>query len=485
MIHASDYLLFRTCPRSLHLKLSGQSLPVRFPADEQFPVPSDRAIVQDLLRTRFPGGRQPSEPLGADPAAGADARTQVLFRACCGIEPFLACADVLHPQKPDGVAAVLARETTSVKESHLTEAAFLLWCFMECNVPLQKIYIYHLQKNYESEGDIDPDTLYAVRDVSRRAEKQLEVERGSMENLRSLLEHDPLLEQFRDAPCGRPQRCPVCATQGQTPAMGDLSTLHKGGKLAGELREEGYRLLQDVPETRLSDRRHRIQRSSLRSGKPHTDQQRLRGFLESLEYPLHYLDFEATSEAVPRFARIRPWEHIAYLFSLHRQESPGATASHIDFIMAPGRDERRAMADELISAVGERGNIVVYSAGFEKGILTRLAQALPERADALQELISRVVDLLDPFSQFAYYHCAQEGKLSLKRVLPLLTGQTYADESVADGYTANVAYRYLTHHPHLSPEERESILGDLRSYCRMDTQAMVAIVDQLHALLLE
>lgn len=495
-ISAADYQLFLTCPRSLHYRLTGQAIPPRFEADAHFPLRADRAIVRDLARTLFPGGVALEAPTADTLASRAVAEHQVLFGACCGRDPFAACADVLHPQKPDGLAAVLVRETTSIKEAHIIDAAFLLWNFRACDVPLEKLYIYHLRKHYEHDGVIDPGALFSVHDVTRRAAKRLERERTGFEELERVLAEDPTLERFAQTPCKRPRHCPLCSSDlpseastpwGRKPAPGDdLSTLFKGGKLVRELREEGYTTIAEVPESRLSDRRHRVQQRALQSGKAQIDPALLTRFLASLEYPLHFLDFEATSEALPRFPSVRPWEHVAYLYSLHQQPAPGAELTHRDFVMMPGRDERREMVEDLLEHLGRSGSVVVYSAGFEQGILSRLADAVPEHAAALSAVRERVVDLLQPFTEFAYYHHNQRGKLSLKRVLPLLTNKSYAEESVADGYTANVAYRYLSENAaRLAADERDSVLADLRSYCRMDTRAMVAVLEALRSTLVE
>jgi hypothetical protein len=150
--------------------------------------------------------------------------------------------------------------------------------------------------------------------------------------------------------------------------------------------------------------------------------------------------------------------------------------------MEPGADGRAEMIERLIADAGDHGSIVVYSAGFERGILQRLARLVPERAGELRGLEERIVDLLDPFREFSYYHHEQRGKVSLKAVLPVLTDRDYSQEQVQDGYTANLLYRYLAERQDASSEVRTKLLADLVSYCAMDTMAMVHIVRELRQL---
>ena len=145
----------------------------------------------------------------------------------------------------------------------------------------------------------------------------------------------------------------------------------------------------------------------------------------------------------------------------------------------PGTDGRVAMVERLVADAGGCGALVVYSAGFERGLLQRLAEIVPEHAEAIDRLVRRIVDLLDPFREFDYYHHEQRGKVSLKTVLPVLTRRDYSEEAVQDGYTANLAYRYLAEFPSLDEQARTRLLEDLTSYCAMDTMAMVHIVQEL------
>jgi hypothetical protein len=86
------------------------------------------------------------------------------------------------------------------------------------------------------------------------------------------------------------------------------------------------------------------------------------------------------------------------------------------------------------------------------------------------------MDLL-PVARNAWYHPAQQGSWSIKRVLPTLTegAASYGDlEDVADGQQAVQAYLRATS-PDADAAEVESIRQALRKYCGQDTRAMVAL----------
>ncbi|MFW5684327.1 MAG: DUF2779 domain-containing protein [Spirochaetota bacterium] len=481
-ITGGDYLLYRRCPRSLHRKLRGERLPSFSEADALYPVEPERERLRALDRRRYPDAVAADEAPEA-PEAG---RVPTLFDARCAAPPFVATVDIWHPQKPQGMAAVLVREGTSIKESYLREAAFVGCCLARCDAEPTKLFIHHVNKMYERGAELELDALFVERDVTRRVRKLMPEVTAELSMLETELVEDPTLERYRDSLCSRPATCPLCAADVPEVGVRHVTTLHRGGHLVRELLDEGITSILDVPPDRLVHPRQHIQQRAVLHGEPQVDEEVLREFIGRLEEPVSYLDFEATSSAIPPFEGVRPWEHVPYLYSLHREELGELT--HRSWMMTPGHDGRAEMAAQLVADCGERGSIVVYSAGFERGIITRLADASPEHAERLLELRERIVDLLEPFNDFAFYHHDQRGKVSLKTVLPVLTSYDYSSERIQDGYAANLVYRYLAERAGRadpdasSAAETRKLLADLVSYCAMDTMAMVHVVRALRAI---
>ena len=93
-------------------------------------------------------------------------------------------------------------------------------------------------------------------------------------------------------------------------------------------------------------------------------------------------------------------------------------------------------------------------------------------------MLSRVVDLIIPFSSFHYYHPDQNGSASLKRVLPALTGKGYEGMNISDGNEASRIFSEKVFN--CKPQgDTKKILQDLEDYCKLDTQAMIDIVHRL------
>jgi hypothetical protein len=114
------------------------------------------------------------------------------------------------------------------------------------------------------------------------------------------------------------------------------------------------------------------------------------------------------------------------------------------------------------------------------GILKKCAEVLPEYKKWVESTEERIVDLLQPFRDFAYYNPGQNGSCSLKKVLPALTGKSYDEMEIGDGVTASAEYCRVTFTE--DNKDKEKVRKLLEEYCGLDTMGMVDIIEQLYIL---
>ncbi len=444
VLTAEDFVTGVRCLRQLWYRLNGPD--AEGPAAVRGPAADlHRAYQDDQYRRLASVAGLSSEPevreLELTPQWRASARVEELG------------------ESESGRSLILLRPATSVKDSFIWEAAFADFVFARAGDGGGDVVLRYLRKSYRRSPGDDYEGLLIDADVTRRArgraaEVPLRLER--MMEILAFPEAD-MLEQVE--PCRR-RTCPVC-TAGKS----------KVERLA-ELPPDGE--LSPVQEIHLATRE---------SGKPHVDRVAITAFLEGLEYPLSFLDFEAYSEAVPTAAGIAPWEHVPVIYSLHRLEHPGGAPDHHVYAAPPGEDGRAGLYRDLVSRIGERGSIVVYGKGFERRMLERLAAAAPAPSPPLENINSRLVDISRIFARAEYYDPRQEGSASLKAVYRAMIGGDYGNLEVADGRDANVLYYFLTHgFPAGQELDDEAVLEDLKRYCSLDTEALVHIVECLSSL---
>jgi hypothetical protein len=179
-----------------------------------------------------------------------------------------------------------------------------------------------------------------------------------------------------------------------------------------QLEEMGIESIRDVPDHFELTEVQRHAATCVQTGEPWYSTE-LRDVLGGLAYPLYFADFETVNRAVPPFAGMRPYDHLPFQWSVDVQRQPSADPEHYEFPATDASDPRREFISSLCSVLGISGSIVVYSS-FESKRLSDLAAWLPESAERISAIQTRLFDLL-PVVREHTYHPAYAGSYSILR----------------------------------------------------------------------
>lgn len=141
-----------------------------------------------------------------------------------------------------------------------------------------------------------------------------------------------------------------------------------------------------------------IEKVKLSDFTPYINREGLRAEMESLVYPLHFIDFETTTLAIPFSVGLRPYETVAFQYSHHIMQKDG-TIEHVgEYLNETQSFEAnyefvRALKKELEN---DRGSIFRYS-NHENTVLNAIKEQLKDDADSSFSL--RPVPFAAPFYQ--------------------------------------------------------------------------------------
>ena len=437
--------------------------------------------VGELAQALFPGGLNVystsiSENLRETKAALASRKP--LFEAGFAASHLFCRVDILNPAGDEGWDIIEVKSTTEVRDEHLHDVAFQRHCCKLAGLAIERCRIVYLNKEFVKSGEIDPAHLFITEDVTDRLD---EFSLGIEDRIAEMLEIISSSE-CPDASVGQRCNSPYpCALQGECWAYlpeHHVMTLYYGKKLGEELLNRGILHIGDIPLDVKLNAKQQIQKDCVVRGQPYIDRAEIRTFLESLRYPLYFMDFETFMTAVPLYNGTSPYQAVPFQFSLHVVEQAGAHPKHHSFLARGKDDPRTAFLAALKKYIGPNGTILVYYETFEKSRLKELAAAFPEYQSWVTDISGRIVDLLTPFREFSYYHPSQAGSASLKKVMPAVTGIGYEDLEISHGDIASLRYMQATF-GEVSVEERNKIRKDLLKYCKQDTGGMVRIVENL------
>ena len=216
----------------------------------------------------------------------------------------------------------------------------------------------------------------------------------------------------------------------------------------------------------------------LNSKEPKINKEAIKDILNSLKYPLYFIDYETCQYAIPEYEGTKPYQQIPFQYSLHIIKEDGAPIEHKEFLSEFG-DENiiRNFAENMINDLPEDGSVIVYNKSFEASRNREIGKMYPDLKDEMARINANMVDLMIPFKDRNYYTKEMKGSYSIKYVLPAL----YPDDPELDyinldlihnGGEASQAFLSLKDKP---LKEQKEIRQGLLEYCKLDTYAMVKI----------
>ena len=338
-----------------------------------------------------------------------------------------------------------------------------------------------IDNTYIRKGEIEPDKLLKKIDVTDdiKTTYSKTIEDNVAEMVKAITS-EAFIEIGIGKHCSDPYDCPLIDKCWSFLPERNVFLLYRNNKLPMTLIKEGVLELTKIPEKYELNEKNQIQVDCEKTGKPHIDPEKIKEFLDTIQYPAYYMDFETCSSAIPMFDGSSPYQQIPFQFSVHVVKEKGVKPEHFSFLADGTNDPRPEFMKKLKEVMDKEGSVIAYNAGFEIGVLKKCAEVLPEYKNWVASIEERIIDLLQPFRDFAYYHPKQNGSCSLKKVLPALTGKSYDDMEIGDGGTASAEYCRVTFTE--DNKDKEKVRKLLEEYCGLDTMGMVDIIEQLYIL---
>jgi len=474
----SKFIAGLQCPKRLWLQIHKPDL-VEDDYGESLPILNGNE-VGEMARQLFPGtlveyDHGMSAALKETDRLIADPSVQVIHEATFCHDGLLVRVDLLERAVDGGWIMTEVKGATSVKPYYIPDAAVQSWVLQGCGLQLNAIRLMHVNNQFVYQGDGNYNGLLAAEDVSKQVNALIKsIPKKKSTFVAMLNGNEPAIEM--GGQCSDPYACEFCpyCSPDDPPEypVAILPNLREPEKSEFISKYEDVR---DIPEEELSNPNHlRVWRAS-RSGKEEVDIAEA-AILKDLPWPRYYLDFETIGLAVPRWKGVRPYVQVPFQWSCHIHYEDGRM-EHAKFLDVSGNDPRKACAEGLVKHIGDTGVLIAYNAGFEKRVIRELAEMYPDLSESLLKMNERFVDLL-PITRAAYYHPSQMGSWSIKAVLPALVPElSYADlDGVQHGGDAQLAWMLAAK---ADPDERKKIADQLLGYCKLDTLAMVRIVDAL------
>jgi len=303
----------------------------------------------------------------------------------------LYCAvDILH-KNDDGFDIVEVKSSTSIKDIYIDDVAFQYYLLTQCGINVKKVQLMYINKYYERKGSLELDKLFVLEDCTEiTKQKAMDVAKNIAE-IRSYIENESEPQQDIGLHCHTPYGCAYygyCARHIPQNSIFDVAQLSCEKKY--EYYRQGIISFEDIINSGIKfSERQRQQVEMTYYHKPALIKpNEIKSFLETLYYPLYYLDFETFQSAIPEYDGLKPYEQIPFQYSLHIEQENGEL-EHKEFLAKEETDPRRTIAERLCADIPEDVCVIAFNASFEKSRIKKLATTFPDLADHLMAINNR------------------------------------------------------------------------------------------------
>ena len=404
--------------------------------------------------------------------------TETLYEGAFSYNNVFMKADILHKGKC-GWELYEVKQSTKVEDVHVNDVALQHYVLTGAGIPVSRAFLVHINNEYVRHGQIEVEKLFVIEDITDRVIEKQTFVAEELDKMRKML-NGPMPAIDIGAWCDDPYECDFKGRCWQHIPEDSVFTLKRKGINQFDLYRQGIIRLEQIPLDVLNAAQ-RMQVEFFLEKKESVNREAVREFLDSLCYPLYFLDFETFMSAVPPFDGTRPYQQIPYQYSIHFLEREGAELGHGEFLAEPNVDPREELTRRLVAKIPDDACVVAYNASFEASILKELAEWLPQYAGTLESIVSNMRDLMAPFRRRDVYHWQMKGSHSQKAVLPALVPDlSYEGMQVADGGMAMQAYFAMCGAK--DPTEVNRIRKSLLEYCKLDTLGMVRLLEKLRSL---
>ena len=392
--------------------------------------------------------------------------------------------DILKNLGNNRVELYEVKSSTSVKDIYKDDVAYQNYVLTKLGFQVEKVCLVHINNQYVRQGDIELEKFFTIEDLTEIAREKFSEVEENIKYLRDYVERESEPECEVGEQCSYPYECgywALCAKnlpKDDTQTVFDISRFSK----AMECYKQGIITFEDVYKAEIL-KGNQLQQVEVevKNLPPQIQKEPIKEFLDTLSYPLYFLDFETFNPAIPQYDNSSPFQQIVFQYSLHYKEKEDGELKHCECLAYPGKDPRREIAESLCKDIPKNVWVTAYNMGFEKGVIKNLAQIFPDLEEHLMNIHDNIRDIMIPFQKRYYYTKEMKGSYSIKYVLPALfpddPALNYENlEGVHNGGEASSTFLAMQK---MDKTELETWRKHLLAYCKLDTLAMVKVFEKL------
>ena len=373
----------------------------------------------------------------------------------------------------DEIEIYEVKSSTKIEPIYIDDISYQSFVLKKCGLNIKRAFLVYINNKYVKKGSLELDKLFKIEDVTSKIDFNKTEE--NVLKLKEVINKNSEPNIDLGEYCNKPYPCPFfkyCTRKLPSPNVFDVGwgvTFNKKLNMY-KLRKFTYKDVLDYGG--FNDKANEQMSFYLYNKNAKINKDNIIKTLDSLTYPLYFLDFESFQCAIPEIDGTTPYEQICFQYSLHYYLEKDGELFHKEYLSNDYYgNPMYGLCKRLCEDIPFDSCILVYNDSFEKTRLKEMANMFPEFSEHLLNIRDNIKDLLPIFKNHDYYVKEMEGSSSIKKVLPALfpndkTLDYHNLEQVHKGDEASNAYLSLKD---LEKKEEEKLRGNMLKYCGLDT----------------
>lgn len=203
----------------------------------------------------------------------------------------------------DGVEIYEVKSSTQIKDIYIDDASYQYFVLSNLGLDVKKVCIVYINNEYIRGKELDIKQLFSIEDITDIAvEKQNEI-KNNIESINNFMEwygrdNEPCIDVGEY--CFNPYSCSFwdyCTKDLPTPNVFDISGMFKSKKF--EKYHEGKISFEDLKNENLNPKFLEQIDFELNNREAKIEKEAIKNVLDSLTYPLYFIDYETCQYAIP------------------------------------------------------------------------------------------------------------------------------------------------------------------------------------------
>jgi Domain of unknown function(DUF2779) len=300
--------------------------------------------VGALAQTLFPNGvdASPSNPRAYAKAIEHTSELiedgiEIIYEAAFMYNEVLIYADIIvkHGEK---WKVYEVKSSTSISETNVNDISVQYYVMANAGLEIEDISVVYINNEYVRHGDFELKQFFNIESLLGYAVDNQDWVSEEVERLKDIVRQDELPDVDIGLQCTDPYSCAFighCWRHIPENSVFDISRMHRTKKF--ELYDDGIVSLNDIPDSLELPASQQLQIYSHKTGKTIIDKASIEEFLDTINHPLYFIDFESFQPAIPLYDNSKPYQQIPFQYSLHYQNSENSILEHKEFLADAGQ----------------------------------------------------------------------------------------------------------------------------------------------------